>query len=254
MSLRISTQLELVAGFDNQLNNKAFGGPLLAELLDTLAHEQSGGPFQLAGNEVYSVPFGNVVEARYLYLEADGECDVTLGGGTATHAERLGVGGTYPTAFAGGETLSFKIDDVLVAVAFTAADQTRDEIVARINFAAALAGFLATPVALQSGSQLKLRSPTTGIGSSVEVLAGGTALATLGLTVGRTLGVDAQPGTSAIHMFRPADPTGSAAAQGVKSYLLATVKTTAVTVTNLSPTEVLNLKTFVAGDLVTAPC
>jgi hypothetical protein len=255
--IRISTKLDLSVGLDNDLSKRIFGGDsLLSELLDTLAKGESG-TYRLDGGEQnVEIKFGDVIDCRYLYIEGDGEFEVVFGGSTPTAAIVDGVAGTYPTAFVGAETLDLEIDGVPFTTTFTVADQTRNEVLARINYAASLAGFQATPVALANGSQLRLKSPTLGASSVVKVLATSTpaVLTALGLVAGTTAGTNATPGTTNVRVFRPADPTGENAAFGVKSYLLATIKATSVHINNLMPTTGLNLKTFVGGDLVSLPC
>lgn len=251
MSVRVSTTLTLLAGLDGKLDNKIFGGPLLSELLDTLAHAQSA-TYQLEASESSAIDLGDVAQVRLCYLEGDGEFSVVFGGGAATAALLDGVGASYPTTFAGGESLLFAVDGVSIAALFESADQTLAQVVARINFAASLAGFVSSPVAFVSGGQLRLRSPTTGLSSVVDVT-GGTGRAALGLAISRVVGAEAVPGTSPVSVFRPADPSSASESFGVKSYLLATVRASAITVSNLSP-GLLNLKVFVAGDLVEVAC
>lgn len=102
-----------------------------------------------------------------------------------------GVGGTFPTGFGGGETLELAIDGGgSFTTTFDAADQSAAQVAARINAAAALAG-LATPRAtVNTSGQLAITGVETGDDGSVQVV-GGTALATLGLTAGTTLGAGA---------------------------------------------------------------
>ena len=98
-----------------------------------------------------------------------------------------GVGGTFPTAFAGGETLDLTIDGTNFLTTFDAADQTAAQVAARINAAAALAGLAAPRAIVATSGQLELTSVNTGAQGSVEVV-GGTGAATLGLSVGTTAG------------------------------------------------------------------
>lgn len=248
MALRIQTTLDLVAGFDG-LTPRIFGGEgLLSELLDTLAHGESATYTLQGGEQDVAIDFGDVLQARMVYLEGDGEFSVEFGGTAPTNALINGAAGTYPTVFVGGETLDFEIDGTLVSVVFAAGDQTLVQVLARINYFAALLSL--GVVALDNGGQVQLKSPTTGIGSTVEVIAGGTALAALGLAAGTAQGAASTPGTSPIQVRRPADPDGANAAEGVKSYFLGTVVTSSVKVSNLNADDVLNLKSFVAGDLV----
>jgi len=254
--MRISTQLAIQASSDD-LVTLIFGGSgnLLNEVLDTLARGTSGTYDLIEGEQDVVIALGDIAIARMVYLEADGEFSVTFGSGTATRAVVTGVAGTYPTAFVGGELLDLLIDGVAVAVSFDVADQTRDQVLARVNFFASLAGFVATQIAYRAGTQLELRSPTTGGGSTVEVL--GTTdpavLTALGLVVGVTAGAAAQPGTSPLAIVRPADATANAVAYGVKSYFLATCSTTQVKVSNTTAGPI-KINAFVAGDLADLGC
>lgn len=252
MALRINTTLDLVARMSPS-GPHVFGDTgVLSELLDTLAHGESGTYTLDGGEQDVPIKFGDVTQARMIYIEGDGEFTVEFGGGTPTAAQIDASGGTYPTAFAGGETLDVEIDGTPLAVMFAAGDQTLVQVLARINYVAALAGL--APIALDNAGEIRLQSPTTGIGSTVEVVAGGTALATLGLAAGSSQGVASTPGTSPIQVRRPADVSGAGAAQGVKSYFLGTVLATSAKVSNLQADAVLNLRSFVAGDLVENAC
>lgn len=247
--VRVQTNLDFAVGHDNSLANKIFGGDgVLSELIDTLEHAESGS-YQLAGGEQDTpIDFGDVSEARLVYLEGDAEFKVVFGGGVATAGQLLASGGTYPTIFAGGETFNIKIDGVAVAVVFDVADQTLVQVLARINYFAALLSI--TPVAFNSGGEVLLRSPTTGDSSSVEVVSG-SALATLGFSASEGEGVNADPGTSNLSVSRPADPSGASAAVGVASYFLATLVTTSIQVSNPDPDNGVRIKALVAGDLLT---
>lgn len=254
MGIRISTTLDLIAGQDNSLDNKIFGGTSqLSELLDTLEHGLSV-TMAIDPGETGEVEFEeSIVTARYVYIEADGEFALQFTNASSTRAIVDGVGGSYPTGFTGGETLTFDVNGTTVAVVFDAADQTLDQVIARINFVAALAGFVSNIIATNTGGgQLRLISPTAGSASEIDIT-GGTALVTLGLSIGTATGTDAVPGTAPIMVKRPADPSGANAAEGVKSYFLGTVETTdSIEIENIG-TGVLNVIAFVAGDLVATP-
>ncbi len=106
-------------------------------------------------------------------------------------ARVLGVGGTFPTTFGGGETLTLDIDGLgPFLVTFTVAAQSAQDVANEINAAAALSGLPTPRVVVATSGQLELQSVQTGAQGSVEVV-GGTALATLGLTAGTTLGTGA---------------------------------------------------------------
>ena len=249
MGMRVSTTVDLIIGHDNSLDNKAFGGTgVVSELIDTLDHSEDGVYSLDAGEQDVPVDFGDVSEARVVYFEADGEFEVVFGGGVATAAAILGAAGTYPTTFAGGETLNIEIDGTPVAVVFDVADQTLIEVLARVNFYAALLSIV--PVAFNVGGELQLKSPTTGLSSTVEVVSG-TALATLGLSAGSAQGVSAAPGTSNLVISRPADPSGASAAEGVKSYFMSTIVATSIQLSNPSATAGVRIIVAIAGDLLT---
>lgn len=104
---------------------------------------------------------------------------------TATAAVRTAAAGTYPTTFAGGETLTLGYDGAPnFTVTFLAADQSLAQVVARIN---AYAGFA---FADSTGGQLRLTGLQKGNGGQVRVVAAsaGGVLTQLGLTVATTAG------------------------------------------------------------------
>lgn len=103
---------------------------------------------------------------------------------TAAAATVTGVGGTYPTTFAGGETLTLGYDGAANFVTtFQSGDQSLAQVVSRIN---AFAGFT---FADQNGGQLRLTGIQKGTGGQVRVVSGSTGvLANLGLTAANTAG------------------------------------------------------------------
>jgi len=250
MGVRTNVELTVQIGQDNQLLDFIFDRDLSA-LLDTLDRGTAMVISMVSGETNYAVPFGDVAEARLVYIEADGEIAVTFGGGLATAAFLTGVGGTYPTTFVGGETLSLDIDGTPIAVVFTIAAQLLADVINEINAAAALLGL--APIASDVAGQLRLTSLTTGDpGSTVEVVAGGTALATLGLTAATAVGVNATAATSPVSVRRPADPAGASAAAGVDAFLLGTIQTTSITIDNTAGQDV-RVRIALAGDLVADP-
>jgi hypothetical protein len=261
MGIRTNVDVTVQVGRNNDLAQVAFDGGF-QQLLDTLEHEESG-TFTLDPAESnFSIPFGDVGQARMVYLEADGPIRVTPGGGIATQAQRDGVAGSYPTGFTGvAENLDLEIDGTPVTVDFASGDQSLAQVINRINAAAALAGITgpggvpATIARNTGGSQLRLISPTTGTGSSVEVLSSSAAavLTALGLVAGITLGVNSTPGQTPLTLMKPANTTASDRAAGVKSYLLATLMTATLVVENLDPDNAVEVAFLVAGDLVTSP-
>lgn len=96
-----------------------------------------------------------------------------------TGAYVTGVGGTFPTGFVGGETLTLTIDGVPIAVVFGAVDQSAAEAGFAIDTAVGLAG-VGDSLSVSRG-QIRITSPMSGtVGASVAIT-GGTAAAALGL-------------------------------------------------------------------------
>jgi len=86
------------------------------------------------------------------------------------------VGGTYPTLFVGTETVQWYLDsNPVINVAFTALDQSVEQVAARFNAAAALAG-LPTPRVTVSNGQLFF----TGITASPSIDIARNAFVTTG--------------------------------------------------------------------------
>lgn len=100
--------------------------------------------------------------------------------GTTYASITVPSGGTYPTGFIGGETIDLIVDSVSFTVIFTVLDQTIAGVLARINAYSNVAGvgIIATNV----GGQICLTSNTLGASSNITI-SGGTACATLGLTI-----------------------------------------------------------------------
>ena len=115
MTLRSSVDIQFQVGQDAALTNLVFSRSL-SQLLDSLEHAANHVITLAASQTNYSVPFGDVAEGRLLYVEADGDVNISLGGGLATAGQIDAAGGTYPTTFAGAETLNLLIDGVAVPI------------------------------------------------------------------------------------------------------------------------------------------
>lgn len=117
-----------------------------------------------------------------LTFEYDGTPVTTTFTGVA--ATITGSGGTFPTLFAGGETLTLGYDGVSdFQTTFLSTDQSVAQVVARIN---QFAGFTFATV---SGGQIKLTGIQPGTGGQVRVVSGSTGVLTqLGLTAANTAG------------------------------------------------------------------
>lgn len=94
-----------------------------------------------------------------------------------------GSGGTFPTTFAGGETVSYSVDAYgPIAVTFQSGDQSAQQVAARMNAAAALASVPFLPVTVSITGQLRIAGVATGddglvgvTGSVATVLGFGTS-------------------------------------------------------------------------------
>lgn len=249
MGVRTQVEVSIKAGLDNSLDSGSLVfDRSLSELEDTLDKAVTHANEVLEASEAnVSIGKGDIDNIRLVYVEADGDLDVFLGGVAATTAVIQAAGATYPTGFAGGETLDLLIDGVAVDVTFDVADQTLADVINRINSRAAFLG-LDGLVASDVGGQLRLASKLTGSLSQVQVVAGsGTVLADLGLPAAGTevLGSDPTPGTSAI-LLRPT-------ATGGKGWLLVKTNTTSVIITNPSTTASVRYSIQLAGDVVDPP-
>lgn len=260
MGVRVNMDLTLEVGRENNLAKPVFEGTL-QQLLDTLEHSE-GGTITLEASETnFAVPFGDVAAARIVYFEATGPIRLTPGGTSATQAIVTGVGGSYPTGFAGGEELVLDVSGTAVTVAFTSADQSLAAVINRINAAAALAGIagaggVPTTIArTNGGSQLRLLSPTAGLAAYIEVGAASDSavLTALGLTAATTNGTDAGAGQTPITLLVPADTSGSDDAADVRAFLIASLSCASLTLENLDDENDVVVTYAVLGDLVTDP-
>jgi hypothetical protein len=101
---------------------------------------------------------------EFLYLLSSASMTLRL---FAIPAIVTAVGGTYPTGFSGGETLTVVMDGVSVVTTFLVGDQTVTQVANRINAAMALAGIAAPRVTVVNG-QLYF----TGLSTKVDGLEG----------------------------------------------------------------------------------
>lgn len=122
--------------------------------------------------------FGRLQPANW--TAPDGSWVLALGADTAGlvadtwPAYRLGINGTYPTGFAGGETLQIAVDGGSTqTITFQATDQTLEQVIDRIN------ATLTDAEASDVGSELKVEADSRGLDSQLEIV-GGTGAAQLG--------------------------------------------------------------------------
>ena len=241
---RVSMEVSTQVGQDNTLDDCLFHRDF-SQFTDALDHATSA-QFTLAPSESASLDFGDVAEARFIYLEADGELEAAVNGVAPTVATLLGSGGTFPTNFVGGEAFSFRVDGVTVAGTFTSAAQSVQQVVNELNARAMLAGLGFVPFQVLSG-QIWLHGDDDSSAGKVEVL---TTNATIGFAaLTSTIGTDADGVTAPLQLARPVDVTGSTAIES-RVMWLATMRCTGLVLTNPSETEVVRISAVVAGDLV----
>jgi hypothetical protein len=249
MGIRTSVSLVLQAGTENDLANLIFDGSL-SEILDTL--DKATVVVGDVDNSEGNVPIDkqDVTTIRLLYIEADGDLDVFLGGIAATTAKVVGIGAAFPIAPVGGETLDLEVDSVSFTVTIDAADTTLAAVIARVDAAAAFNGL--DRISSDEGGQLALTSNTDGSGSQVKIVSGTASLLTaLGLVAGtESIGKDATPDSDPIRLRQQADP---ATAEDLKAYFLAALTTSSVTVANPDADNSVRYRIVMVGDLVDPP-
>ncbi len=257
MGVRTNVELTFQIGRDNALLNFV-SDEELSQLLDTLDHGESGIYTLAAGETNRAVSFGDVAEARLVYICSDNDIRVTPGApGLATAASRDGVAGTFPTGFTGGETLELDVDNFgSIITTFTSGASLLADVNNEINAAFALGGFLSgglpfAPLRDNGGGEMRILSPTTGIASEVEVVAGSAGvLATLGLSAGVTLGVNAIAGQTSLELQRPAS---TAFKTGLRTFFLGTLRTTSLLLDNLDTASAARVVVAIAGDVLATP-
>jgi hypothetical protein len=115
---------------------------------------------------------------EFLYMKSASELTVRF---DAIGVIALAVGGSYPTGFAGSETLTTVLDGVSVLTTFDAADQSNVQVASRINAAMALNGF-STPIVSVVNGQLRFDGVATAVnGSEGTITFSGATTTQLGL-------------------------------------------------------------------------
>lgn len=148
---------------------------------------------------------GDLTYIELVYVSSSGPMGLRIG---ALEATVLGNAATFPTGFAGGETLDLNVDGVAFAATFLIGDQSAAQVLARINAAAALAG-LDTPVATleSTGNQIRLTGHNTGApGATVNgnvTVTGGSAATPLGLAGKSGVGAGADVRVDGIILLTP---------------------------------------------------
>lgn len=163
-----------------QLSGKKFRRLLIARVDTSVGSVQFTRQAFLTGAAAFSY---NLESGQTFILTVNGT--TTTATFTAAAATVTSGAGTYPTTFAGGETLTLGYDDAAnFTTTFLDADETQAQVIARIN---AAAGF--TFAADAGGGTTSLTGIKKGTAGQVRVVSGSAGvLATLGLVAADTAG------------------------------------------------------------------
>lgn len=147
-----------------------------------------GQAFVRLGIELGEIEFLHVKSSARVRLRIDARPSTTQA-----------VGGVYPTGFVGGETVTWTLDALTpIVVTFAAGDQSVEQVAARFNAAAALAGAPTPRVTVVNGQLLFTSAVASPIATeSRNTFAAGAPTTTLGLaaptvTLGKGADVDIQ--------------------------------------------------------------
>ena len=113
---------------------------------------------------------------EFLYAKCNAPLVLRIG---ADEAVLTGVAGTFPTLFAGGETLDLTLDGVSVPVVFALTDQTAAQVAARINAVCAYVGLPTPRATVTTGGQVAIRGLVTGATATASII-GSAGAATIG--------------------------------------------------------------------------
>ena len=245
MGVRHSVEMTLDVGLGATVSPALFSGSV-SQLMDSLARVESGTYELGAGEQNVQVDFGDVTQARLIWIDADGALEVTLGGTVGTVATLLGAGGTFPTAFVGGEAFSFKVDGVTVAGTFLSGDQSAAQCAQRLNAAAVLAGLAFLPFAVEGG-QIRVSGANASLAGKVEVVTVNAAIGFASLT--SDLGTNPLTSSAPIQLRKPID-AGASSADGVSVFALLTAVTNSVTLSSLETSKVTTARVAIVGDVL----
>ncbi len=162
-----------------QLSGKLFSRLLICRVDTSVGIVQFNRQAFLVGAGGFSFPLS---PGQILSLDdGSGPTSATF---NATAAIVTGSGGTFPTTFAGGETLTIGFDaQPNFTVTFLAADQSAAQVATRIN---QYAGFTLCDT---TGGNIRLTSVQLGTGAQIRVVSGSSGVLTkLGLVAGTTFG------------------------------------------------------------------
>lgn len=132
--------------------------------------------FLLGGSQfTYDLATGQTL---VFVIDGGGPITVTFTGDPATQNS---AAGTYPSTFAGGETISYTIDDVDYTTTFFLGDQTQTQVIARLNATVGYAAFVD-----EGGAVTSINGLIGGTSGNVEITAVSAVLVTTatGFSVG----------------------------------------------------------------------
>jgi len=134
--------------------------------------------FQTSGSFVDVDCADSLTLIEFLYIKSSVPIILRL---YALPATALGVGGSFPTGFSGGETLTTVIDGTSVVTTFDSADQTAAQVAARINAAMAFNGITSQVVTVVGGQLFFTGIETIYDGTNGTITFSGATTTTLGL-------------------------------------------------------------------------
>lgn len=245
----------VTAGFRVGLNNRfdqLVTDQTLSEIADTLIRA-SGTEYVIEPaqqNVVFDM--GGVVDGRLWWIVCDGgDLQLTFGGVPGTSAALVSTPGTYNTGFATNTPFEFVIDGVTVPVTFTSADQTRTQVLQRINSSAILAGLAYLPASPTSTAQTTLTGADASLSGEVEIT---VACSQIGFaTVGAIAnGTNPRSDGAPLSMRRLAT-AGSITARTMKSFFIGTLQASSLIISNLSDDIAASVYICVAGDVDPSP-
>jgi hypothetical protein len=199
------------------------------------------------------VQMGGVTDGRLWLIMCDGgDVELTFGGVPGTAAQLTSAPGTYNTGFAVDTPFSFEVDGTIVNVTFTSADQSRAQVIARINAACVLAGLEPRAwAAPNSSAAIRLTGLDASASGHVEIV---TPLAQIGFASAgaEASGTDPSAAGAPIQMRRLAT-AGTRLAAGMTSFFMGTVQASSLIMSNLSSEQPANVYVCVAGDIDPSP-
>lgn len=245
MSIRTQVNVLFKAGRDNALTN-LIANQGFQMMLDTMLHAADSEYTLDPGETNVAIGMGGVADGRLWYILASGELQVTFSGTPGIVASIVSAAGSYNTGFAVDTQFEFIVDGYTVPVTFTSADQTRAQVIQRINSSAMLAGVPFMPAtAGPGGTQITLAGQLATDVGEVQVT---VALATIGFSTATANGTNPGGGAAPLDLRRPITPDATTAPT-LKTFLFGTVRASGMTISNLDADAENVVYVGVVGDL-----